>query len=560
MTQTRGDLVVVRTRRTRGTGARAWAGPLRAVAAAVTAAVLLLAAACQGGDDGKGDAPGVLRVLAGSELADLGPILAQAERDTGVRVQMDYAGTLDGVQRILEGKVDRRYDAIWFSSNRYLSLHPGAQSRLGTAVKTMSSPVVLGVRASVASRLGWDTKRPTWSDIAEAAAERKFTYGMTNPAASNSGFSALVAVAAALSGDGAALQTGTVDEIAPRLESFFTGQILTAGSSGWLSDSYVRRVTQGAAAGPQVDGLVNYESVLLSLNESRRLPERLTLVHPADGVISADYPLTSLADASGDARERHRVLTDYLRRPDVQRRIMTQVHRRPVNPQVRPEARFAEMPPELPFPARLDAVDALIGAYFDRIRRPARTAYVLDVSGSMKGDRLAGLKAALTALTGADASLAGRFQRFHNREEVTLIPFSDAPRETRSFVIPEADPTAELARVRSYTQSLGVGGNTAVYSSVQRAYEVLGRGDDDRFTSIVLMSDGENNRGIALVDFRSWLAAQPAEVRRVPVFPVLFGEAATGEMGELASLTGGRTFDARSQSLEAVFKEIRGYQ
>jgi Ca-activated chloride channel family protein len=534
---------------------------LRGVTAVVMAAALLLAAAACGTDRETKPTRGVLRVLAGSELADLGPILAQAERDTGVRVQMDYAGTLDGVQRVLDGKIDGRYDAIWFSSNRYLSLHPGAQSRLGTATKTMSSPVVLGVRASVAARLGWDTRPPTWVGVARAVAEREFTYGMTSPAASNSGFSALVAVAAALSGDGAALDAASINKIAGRLEGFFAGQTLTAGSSGWLSDSYVRRVAQGASAGPPVDGLVNYESVLLSLNESGRLSERLTIVHPADGVITADYPLTLLAGAPDHARESHRKLTDYLRRPDVQRRIMTQVHRRPVNPQVQPDGRFAAVPPELPFPARLDAVDALIGAYFDRIRRPARTVYVLDVSGSMAGDRLAALKTALAALTGADASLAGRFQRFHNREEVTMIPFSDAPRAPRSFVIPEDDPGAELARVRSYAESLGVGGGTAIYSSVRQAYEVLGRRrDDDRFTSIVLMSDGENNRGIALESLRSWLAAQPPGVRGVSVFPVLFGEAATGEMTELATLTGGRTFDARSQSLEAVFKEIRGYQ
>ena len=40
----------------------------------------------------------------------------------------------------------------------------------------------------------------------------------------------------------------------------------------------------------------------------------------------------------------------------------------------------------------------------------------------------------------------------------------------------------------------------------------------------------------------------------------LFGEAATGQMNDLAQLTGGRTFDARTQSLAVVFKEIRGYQ
>src|SRR5205823_3861706 len=139
------------------------------------------------------------------------------------------------------------------------------------------------------------------------------------------------------------------------------------------------------------------------------------------------YPLTLLASASGPSADAFRRLADYLRRPGVQRQIMARTHRRPVIPQVRPSAEFGDQPPELPFPGRADAADALIDAYFNRLRRPARTVYVLDVSGSMRGARLAALKAALTALTGADTSLSGRFQRFHDREEVTLLPFSGRP-------------------------------------------------------------------------------------------------------------------------------------
>jgi Ca-activated chloride channel family protein len=44
------------------------------------------------------------------------------------------------------------------------------------------------------------------------------------------------------------------------------------------------------------------------------------------------------------------------------------------------------------------------------------------------------------------------------------------------------------------------------------------------------------------------------------VFPILFGEGNASELGDLAGLTGGKVFDSRSNSLAAVFKEIRGYQ
>lgn len=525
------------------------------------ALLLLLGLVACSDDDVKPGAPskpraGLLRVLAGSELADLKPILEQAKRDIGVSVEFDHAGTIDGVQQVVSGRADRRYDAIWFSSNRYLTLHAEAQTKLGTATKTMASPVVLGLRASVAKRLGWDTKAPTWADIAKAVAAKKFSYGMTSPAASNSGFSALVAVAAALSGKGSALDAQSIDKVAPQLKGFFGGQRLTAGSSGWLSDAYLRQ-------GGSVEGLINYESVLLTLNASGKLPEPLTVVQPRDGVITADYPLTLLASAPADARESHRKLGDYLRRPDVQQRIMTQVHRRPVAPGVQPAPSFAAAPPELPFPARLDAVNALLAAYYDKIRRPSRTIYVIDVSGSMQGDRIEALRTALVALTGGDGSATGKFDRFHNREEVTLIPFSTKPRPAQSYTVPANAPDAELGRIRAFAQGLSAGGDTAIYDSLREAYRVADgqvARDPERFTSIVLMSDGENTQGSEFKAFRSAFPSLPERVRAVPVFPVLFGEAATDEMKELATLTGGRTFDARSQSLSQVFREIRGYQ
>src|SRR5262249_61455609 len=119
--------------------------------------------------------------------------------------------------------------------------YPQAQSKLSTSTPIMASPVILGLRRSIAHRLGWDARAPTWSDLAAAASARKFTYGMTNPAASNSGFSALVGVAAALAGTAAPLSQPAVASVAPRLRGFFSGQTLTAGSSGWLSDAYARR-------------------------------------------------------------------------------------------------------------------------------------------------------------------------------------------------------------------------------------------------------------------------------------------------------------------------------
>ena len=154
----------------------------------------------------------------------------------------------------------------------------------------MLSPVVLGVKRSVATRLGWaGNAKVTWKDIAAKAKAGQLRYGMTNPAASNSGVSALVGVAAALAGTGDALRVEDTDERG--LTDFFTGQTLCAGSSGWLADAFM-------TAQDKLDGLINYESVLLGLNASGKLREPPELIYPEDGIITA----TSPSRAPGQAR------------------------------------------------------------------------------------------------------------------------------------------------------------------------------------------------------------------------------------------------------------------
>lgn len=540
--------------------------PARLVAAVSAAAALL--AGCSGGptdgaDGASAPEPGLLRVLAGSELADLAPILEQAAQATGVRVELDFTGTLDGAETVASGRADPAYDAVWFSSNRYLSLLPDAQPKLGTAVDIMSSPVVLGLRRSVARRLGWIGRPVTWSEIAAAAGARQFTYGMTDPSASNTGFSTVVAVATALAGSGSALDEEQAASTAPALKDFFAGQTLAAGSSGFLEEAYLRRAA-GTDPGPPVDGLLNYESVLLGMNAAGTLPEPLELIRPADGVVTAEYPFTVLASASQQARDDHRRLTEYLRTPAVQQALMDLTFRRPAVPGVALTAALgSDTLVELPFPGRAEVVDTLLTSYFDKVRRPSRTIYVLDTSGSMAdGDRIGDLRRSLAGLAGADPSPTAQFRRFRGREEVTLLPFSSTPEPPLTFTVPADAPGAELSRIADAGNALQAHGGTAIYAGLQEAYDLAGRAiaaDPDRFTSIVLMTDGENTEDPTIDGFRAFAAARPEAVRGVPVFAVLFGEADNAEMAEVAALTGGRTFDARTAPLAEVFKEIRGY-
>ncbi|KOX18084.1 VWA domain-containing protein [Nocardiopsis sp. NRRL B-16309] len=529
--------------------------PLRTAAAAAAAAGLLLSGCTP---DGGGGADTTLRILAGSEVADLEPLLEEVTERTGVAVEMEYVGTLDGMARVAAGRVDD-VDAIWFGSNRYLGLLLEDDQRvLAEEHPVMLSPVVVGVAESTAEARGWTgDAEVTWADIARAVSENEFRYGMTNPGASNSGFSALIGVASALADTGAALEVGDVEEVAPELEEFFAGHALTSGSSGWLSDTYARRAAEGDA----VPGLINYESVLLSLNESGDLPEPLHIVRPADGVVTSDYPLTLLADPSQEAADAYDRLVADLTSEDTQRQITERTWRRPATPGVDAAGDVPDLV-ELPFPTHQDVVDELVGRYFADLRRPTRTVFVLDVSGSMEGERIESLRTSLSALTGVDdQSLAALSQSFHERDEVTLLPFSSQPEEPTTFVLGDAE-SAVRDDLSGRIDGLAAEGGTAGYDALADAYGFLDGADEaeDFFTSVVLMTDGEVNEGMDADGFADFHAGLEEPVAGAPVFTVLFGESDAPEMTGLAELTGGRVFDAREQSLDAVFREIRGYQ
>ena len=91
-------------------------------------------------------------------------------------VRFDYVGTLDGTQEgIVSGKDP--HDVAWFSHAKYLELlqQNGPKWNPTPRPRIMLSPVVVGVKKSVAESLGWTGKaKVTWRQIAEAAKAGKF--------------------------------------------------------------------------------------------------------------------------------------------------------------------------------------------------------------------------------------------------------------------------------------------------------------------------------------------------------------------------------------------------
>ena len=155
----------------------------------------------------------VFKVLATSDLRDAQPLEEMVAKATGVKLKFSFGGTMESTEAVLTGKTDAH--AAWFANAKYLLSDPQGQGRVKLQEKIMLSPIVVGINESAAKKLGWDdpavAAKVTWKTITEASRDGKLRYALSNPATSNQGFMALMAVVAAASNKAEALTAADVD-------------------------------------------------------------------------------------------------------------------------------------------------------------------------------------------------------------------------------------------------------------------------------------------------------------------------------------------------------------
>ncbi|MBB5851012.1 VWA domain-containing protein [Amycolatopsis umgeniensis] len=496
--------------------------------------LLLVLSACTSGGE-----PVKLRVLASPELADLGPLLEDLRKETGIELEMDFQGTVSMSTALIPGRA--RHDLAWLSTDRFFQLEFRRAADKGErplATKTMVSPVVVGITPAKAAELrkGKPDGKLSWADMADAAASGRFRFAMAEPATSTSGLTSLVGVATAAAGTGAALRLEDVK--CDKLQGFRTGHTLTADTAAAVADKFAER--------RDVDAIIGYESTLLTLNGSGRLEAPLELVYPRDGIVQADYPILLLDPAKREAYDK---VVSWARSPATQKKLMDRTLRRPITGEVGLDPRLpASIGNSLYFPDDSAVVDKLLEDYAGRA--PGRVIFALDFSGSMKGPRIAALRAAFAGLSGGPE---GGFDRFYRGERLTVVRFGGKILGDKEFTV---NGPQDLDALRAFIATDDFDGNTAVWSALGEAYAKAAahrRAEPGQSVSIVLMTDGESNSGPGIEEF-----LRAPRDSGVHTYTVRFGEANPAELARAAEATGGHMVDANSTSLLDAFKEIRG--
>ncbi len=528
----------------------------RAWIACLLFACLFLCACGSGEENGSreadtvlGSGHAVLRILSGSENQELEPILEEFAEEENIRIEMTYQGSLD-IMRTL-GAEEIPYDAVWPASSLWLNVGD-TEHRVKHAESVSITPVVFGIRQSLAEELGFVGKEVSVGDLLEAIRSGRLRFCMTSATQSNSGASAYIGFLYALLGNPDMITEADLQDpqLQEEMREFLAGVDRSSGSSDWLKDLFL----EGG-----YDAMVNYECLILSANQEleRRGEEPLYVVYPYDGLSLADSPLGYVDQGDEEAEEAFLSLQEYLLSADTQDAIQRTGRRSSytgiseANREVFRED-WGVQPDRVLSPFRMPEADVLfecLNLYQTNFRKPSLSVYCLDYSGSMSGEGNEQLVKAMEQLL-IQENAARNFLQASQNEVNILIPFDD---EVMGVYTAEGNGE-ELEKLYEIVEEEDIGGGTDMYAAAEAGLRELENYDLSQYTpAIILLTDGQS--GGSYRDFASAWESLGADV---PVFSIMFGDADPEQLEEVADRTRARVFDGR-EDLTGAFRSVKGY-
>ena len=532
---------------------------------AVLAMIILLAAlgfsACLGAGGGQtagtgqeadtviGNGRQSLRILSGSENQELEPILEDFSRESGIRVEMTYQGSLD-IMRVLE-QDEIAYDAVWPASSLWLNVgDTGHRVKHGESISI--SPVVFGIRQSLAEELGFVGREVSVRDILDAITAGKLKFCMTSATQSNSGASAYIGFLYALLGNPDMITEEDLEneQLQSDIQALLSGVDRSSGSSDWLKDMFL----EGG-----YDAMVNYECLIIQANEEleSRGEETLYVVYPYDGLTLADSPLGYVDNGDDDKETAFLELQEYLLSENVQNEIQ-RTGRRTGYTGISDENRdvfrtdWGVQPDRVLSTMRMPSTDVLFQAlnlYQTDFKKPSLSIYCLDYSGSMSGKGNEQLVAAMEQLLIQENAEKNFLQA--SKDEVNVLIFFDDQVLAEYTAVGSG---AELEALYDRVESQDTGSGTDMYVAAEEALKVLSHYDLSQYTpAVILMTDGMSGGS-----FDAFMEQYQELGEDVPVFSIMFGDADSEQLEELAEATNARVFDGREDLIDA-FRKVKGY-
>jgi Ca-activated chloride channel family protein len=494
-----------------------------------------------------------LAILSGSENRDLEFLLEDFCAKNGAAVTISYMGSLDIMKILQQGGGD--YDGVWPANSMWISLGD-ASFKVKHTASIYQTPVVFGIKKSIARDLGFRAREVSVKDILEAIRAKKLTFCMTSATQSNSGACAYISFLYAFLGSPEMINSGDLDDPALQrsVSELLRGINRSSGSSDWLKDLFLSS---------DYDAMMNYETLIISANKRLREEgrEALYAVYPKEGVAMADSPLGYIDNGNAEKEVLFKKLRDFLLSPPVQIEIQKTGRRTGFIPISKENKSVFNVDDGIDIERTLGVVkmpdaatiEKALELYQERLKKPSLTFYCLDFSGSMEGAGEAQLKEALRNLLDKETAKRNLLSAGEKDENVFVL-FNSGIRQI--IGVSGNNPKKLLDAYREIA-SVKPEGGTDMYTPVLRSFQLMARYNiQDYISSIIVMTDGESEDYFE--EFSARYRENGLDSLDVPVFSIMFGDAKQEQLDGLAALTRARVFDGKTD-LVTAFRNAKGY-
>ncbi|HHU52483.1 MAG TPA: VWA domain-containing protein [Clostridiaceae bacterium] len=492
----------------------------------------------------------VLRIVSGSENKELEDIIREFADDNKAKIEMTYKGSID-IMRELQSETDS-YDAVWPASNIWISMGDNSH-RVKHIESTTITPVVFGIRKSLAEELGFVGKEVSIKDIMEAIENGKLKFCMTSATQSNSGASAYLGFLNALAGSPEVITEEHLKDqtLQNNITKLLQGVDRSSGSSEWLKTLFLNG---------EYDAMVNYESLIITTNQEliARGEEPLYVVYPYDGMSIADSPLGYIDNGNEKQEELFLEFQEFITSDETQDKLQKLGRRtgyqgifdnnkEVFNPDWGLDTERVLSPIKTP---NAEVLNEALNLYQSEFRKPSLTIYCLDFSGSMSGTGEDQVKEAMDLIL--DQEKASSLYIQANQSEINHVIFFDDRVLDTAFA--EDGSQESLSDLNQRIQEQSIGGGTNMYRALDEALDILTKYDLSQYNpAIVLMTDGRSEEG-----FSDFMTKYDKFGQDIPVFSIMFGSSDPGQLDEIAEYTNARVFDGR-EDLVGAFRSVKGY-
>ena len=485
-------------------------------------------------------------------------------------VQATAMGSIESVRGILDGTLQ---PTVWSpASSIYIPVANAEWKKshaddlvTGNPKDLVLSPVVIAMWRPMAQALGWPDKALGWADIAQLATSAEgwsayghpewgqFKFGHTHPAYSNSGIVSIIAETYA----GLAKQRGLTesDLQAPELKQFMStveSSIIHYGTStGFFGDRMFQRGPSYLSAAVLYENLIVAQETKRIGGQSSQIP--VVAIYPKEGTFWSNHPyiVVNAPWVTAEQKEAAGIFETFLLDKPQQLKAL-ELGFRPADPSIPLTAPLdaqhgadINQPQtilEIPSAAVIEGIQSL----WQQTKKPVDLIVVMDISGSMEGDKI----------TTARSSLMQFVRQLDDRDSLRIDLFNDQI----STLTPLSPIGEKRQQVLDSVSGIFEQNSTSLYDAVLNAYEDLqNEGDPTHIRAIVVLSDGADTASAATLNqvIQQINISAGEGGNAIKVFTIAFGEDAdSGTLKSIAEPSGGKEYDSSPENIQKIYDDI----